>query len=382
MLAVLIFVLGSGIGVGLYFLTKSPLEIPLVNTIVEKDTSSEIAAYSPLTGLELDNPSLATAPSFCVQIPNGLDGARPQVGLSDAGVIFEAIAEAGITRFAAIFQNPTSSVIGPIRSLRIYYLNWDVPFDCTVVHAGGAENALRALASGGYRDLTENYTYMWRGSSSNSALTRLWNNLFTSSNYLLEFNKNYNSPASNIQGFARLTPDESTKSRIDDLATNPLDIDTATADSVQTLTPKVTQISLAFGSYSGFNPTYVYNSTTNTYDRSYSGDPHLAYSCPDGVGEVTPELSCGDPAQLSPSVVIAMVVNETKDSDGVHEKIDNIGSGKAYIFQNGTVIEGTWEKPSREAQITFKNSAGEPVSLAPGQTWLSAIPTYGSISYE
>ena len=103
----------------------------------EKDN----AVYSDLTGEPLADVSLKTAPAYCIQTPNGTDGARPQAGLTQAGVIFEAIAEAGITRFAAIYQNPTSAVIGPIRSLRMYYLEWDTPFDCTIVHAGGAHDA-------------------------------------------------------------------------------------------------------------------------------------------------------------------------------------------------------------------------------------------------
>ena len=97
--------------------------------------------YSNLTGEIVASEEEKAAPTFCIQTPNGTDGARPQVGLTQAGVIFEAIAEAGITRFAAIYQNPSSAAIGPIRSLRMYYLMWDTPFDCTIVHAGGADDA-------------------------------------------------------------------------------------------------------------------------------------------------------------------------------------------------------------------------------------------------
>ena len=122
----------------------------------------ENAFYSPLTGLPVADEAAITAPTYCVQTPNGTDGARPQVGLDEAGVIFEAIAEAGITRFAAIYQNPSSAVIGPIRSLRLYYLHWDTPFDCTIVHAGGADDAIAAVRNGGYKDMSENYWFMYR----------------------------------------------------------------------------------------------------------------------------------------------------------------------------------------------------------------------------
>ena len=68
--------------------------------------------YSILTGLEVADASLNNSPVYCIQIPNGsTDGARPQAGLTDAAIVFEAIAEQGITRFAAIFQNPTVSCL-------------------------------------------------------------------------------------------------------------------------------------------------------------------------------------------------------------------------------------------------------------------------------
>ena len=105
-------------------------------------------SYSDLTGEPLADAAAKTAPVYCIQTPNGTDGARPQAGLNEAGVVFEAIAEAGITRFAAIYQNPSSAVIGPIRSLHIYYLEWDTPFDCAIVHAGGSGDALAAVAAG------------------------------------------------------------------------------------------------------------------------------------------------------------------------------------------------------------------------------------------
>ena len=68
-------------------------------------------------------------------------------------------------------------------------------------------------------------------------------------------------------------------------------------------------------------------------------------------------------------------------ADGYHEDITTIGSGPAYIFQNGTVTEGTWEKSSQSSQIRFLDAAGEPVSLAPGQLWIAAVPEYGSVIY-
>ena len=334
--------------------------------------------YSDLTGEPLADNAAKTAPTLCIQVPNGTDGARPHSGLRQAGVIFEAIAEAGITRFAAIFQNPTQAVIGPIRSLRIYFLNWDVPFDCTIVHAGGAGDAMDALKAGGYRDLDESYNYMYRGTNS----SRLWNNLFTTASLMRQFNADYGYDSSNVHGFSRMTPEESNKARVDGLAETRLDIVKPASGNTSALVAKVSRAYFRFGSSPSFNVFYDYDTTSNTYARSYeTGDPHSVYHCTDAdLGKVNPEGSC-EISQMTPSVVIAMIVEEHRSDDGVHEDITTIGSGDAYIFQNGMAIKGTWTKNSREEQIKFTDENGAEIRLAPGQTMISAIPQYGGVDY-
>ena len=345
---------------------------------IPSQKSNKEKIYSNLTGEELADASLKNAPTFCIQTLNGTDGARPQAGLTEAGVVFEAIAEAGITRFAAIYQNPTSAIIGPIRSLRIYYLEWDTPFDCTIVHAGGSGDALAAVSSGRYRDLTENYAYMYRGTYQN----RRWNNLFTTSSYLKKYNSDHGYNSSDVKGFTRLTPEESAKSRIDELATNKLEITTPTTNNTSELTAKVSNIRINLASSANYNPIYIYNADTNTYARSYaSAMSHDVYKCPnDDLGEKNPEDTC-NLSNVNPSVVIAMIVQEKRASDNYHEDITTIGSGDAYIFQNGTAIKGSWHKSTREDQIKFLDSNNQEIPLAPGQTFITAVPTYGSVEY-
>lgn len=344
--------------------------------LASKDTSE--VTYSDLTGLPLADSSLKTAPAYCIQTPNGMDGARPQAGINQAGVVFEAIAEAGITRFAAIYQNPTSAIIGPIRSLRIYYLKWDTPFDCTIVHAGGAPDAIQAVSRGGYKDLTENYTYMYRGTNG----ARRWNNLFTTSAYLAQMNADRNYGGSNIQGFTRMTPSDSLKSKVDNLAEEKLDIIKPSTGKTGNLVAKTSAIAVNFGGLPNFNVRYNYDLASNTYLRSYaSGAAHEIYACPEeDLGEKNPENVC-TLTQLAPSVVAVMVVSEKRASDNYHEDITAIGSGDAYVFQNGTAIKGTWRKGADNEQIKFYDEGGIEISLAPGQTFVEAVPQYGSVEY-
>ena len=352
---------------------KTGLNFP---TIPSKTTGDD--KYSLLTGEPLANAELLNAPAYCVQMPNGTDGARPQSGLTDAGVVFEAIAEAGITRFAAIYQDPSTAIIGPVRSLRIYYLQWDTPFNCTIVHAGGSGDALAAVSSGGYKDLSEDYSYMYRGTYGG----RLWNNLFTTAADLKQFSADRGYNTSEIKGFARLTPTESEEQRANESVTKKLIITEATDEDTSTVAVPVPSIALNLGGWADFNVNYTYDANSNKYLRSYeSGDPHLVYTCGDeNLGEKNPEDACGM-AQVAPSVVVAMMVQESRAEDNYHEDITAIGSGDAYVFQNGTAIKGKWQKSSAEDQIKFTDANGAEIKLAPGQTFVTAVPNYGSVAY-
>lgn len=352
---------------------KADLAFPKIPSETEPEES-----YSSLTGEVLKDAELKNAPLYCIQVPNGLDGARPQAGLTEAGVMFEAIAEAGITRFAAIFEKPTTAVIGPIRSLRTYFLNWDVPFDCTIIHAGGSADAMAALRSGGYKEQDENYYYMYRG----TAGTRLWNNLFTTSSSIERFSTDSGYSTSNATGFSRLTPKQAKIARIDGLVEEKLNITKETEKDTSELTPEVSDISFIFGGVPSFNVVYHYDLASNSYLRSYGdGAAHEVYKCQDGdLGEINPEGSC-ELTQLAPKVVIAMIVQEGRASDNYHEDITTSGSGRAYVFQNGMVTTGTWNKGSTEEQIKFIDDNGNEIKLAPGQMIISAVPNYGGVDY-
>ena len=377
----IISVVAAVIGIGLIVFTilrpreqVAELVFPTIPSQADDDN-----IYSVLTGQEIADAKLNTSPTYCIQTPNGTDGARPQAGLDQAGVVFEAIAEAGITRFAAIYQNPTAAVIGPIRSLRMYYLEWDTPFDCTIVHAGGADDALAALKSGGYKDLTENYAYMYRGRVS----SRRWNNLFTTATELKQFTSDKGYGTSNVKSLTRQTPAEAERARVDSLAMNKLNIIEATAEDTNAMAVKVANIVIEFGGMPNYNPVYNYNASTNSYDRSYaSGVAHQVYSCPsEDLGEPDPEKACSL-AQLSPKVVIVMKVKEHKASDNYHEAITTTGTGEAYVFQNGVAVKGTWRKNTRDEQLKFYDADGKEIALVPGQIWISAVPEYGSVAYE
>lgn len=382
LLALIIFgaILAISSGLATYFFWWLPQQPHIIVEISLPTTTTP--TYSSIDGLPLSDPSLNTSPTFCVQIPNGADGARPQAALTKARVVYEVIAERGITRFAAIFQNYDGSAIGPIRSLRPYYLEWDTPYDCTIVHAGGSYEALTAIRSGRYRDLSENNTFMYRTPSSGTGLTRRWNNLFTSQHHLNNFNNSKGYAKSNVKGFARLTPQEASRARVKLQTKTPFDITKANTGATANFKAPVETFQINFGNSTTYNTVYRYHYQTNSYHRAFAnGAAHTAYSCSADLKNPVPERHCGSAIQISPSVVIAMVVQEHRATDGYHEVINTTGKGTAHIFQNGGVTKGTWERTSIHDQLVFKDETGKVIHLIPGQTWVAAVPQYGSIIY-
>jgi len=76
--------------------------------------------------------------------------AYPQTGLDHAAVVFEALAEFGVTRFMAVYApgiTPDAPQIGPIRSTRLYFAQWALGFHALYAHAGGSPQGLALVES-------------------------------------------------------------------------------------------------------------------------------------------------------------------------------------------------------------------------------------------
>lgn len=333
---VLILLIGGGIAG--YLITHHK---PATLKPIPKVTDISKTVPSTLTGLPVD-PSVNQRTVTGVMIENSTD-ARPQSGLGQAGVVFEAIAEGGVTRFLALFQDTAPSNVGPIRSARPYYEQWALGFDAGYAHVGGSPQALADIKAWGVRDLDQ----FANGSSYHRVSSRAApHNVYTSITALnqLEVNKGY--VTSKYTGFTRKKK---------------------AVPSKQPPAAKSINLTLSGPIY---NAHYDYNATTNSYSRSVGG---------------APQIDANTNKQLSPIVVIAMVVpyslGELDSSGAYYSNYGVIGSGPVYVFQDGEVTTGTWTKTGNSAQITFKDATGKTILLNPGQTWLTAVSTADKISY-
>jgi hypothetical protein len=304
---------------------------PASNT---KPVSATVA--SPLTGREIKS-ELAERPVTGVMIENSPE-ARPQSGLNDAGVVFEAIAEGGITRFLALYQEDQPKLIGPVRSLRPYYLDWAMGFDSSVAHVGGSEEALQQARSiSAFRDLDEfnNSAYFFRTRDRYAP-----HNMYTRTELLDKASKKKDYKESDFTSLERKKP-------------KPAEVPDASSISVNFSAPT-------------FRADYTYDKASNNYKRNIGGKPHL-----------DKESS----KQLTSDVIVIMKIAWSTKASG-HSVYGTLQGGEAQVFQDGTVYTGTWSKQSREDQIKLIKSDGTPLKLNPGRTWIEALPTGRSVSFN
>ncbi len=335
-----LILIGSASGVVAYLLLHgTPKKVESVTVKKIEQPKPAPVYYSLMTGAKVSSIADQTAPVTGVMIENSPD-ARPQSGLKQADVVYEAIAEGGITRFMALYQQGAPGTIGPVRSVRLYDLDWLAPYQGSLAHVGGSAEALQTIRSGSpWRDLDQFFN---SGSYSRVSDRYAPHNVYTSMDRLhaLETAKGFTS--STFTSFPRV-------------------------DGTPTDKPSVSSVAINFSS-ALYNTTYTYSQGCNCYPRSQAGEPHLDRE--DG--------------QIQPNVVVALHVDEvTIMQDGSRQKITTVGGGKADVFQNGTVIEGTWKKDSQASPLELLDAAGKPISLARGQTWIAAVPNSGgSISWQ
>ena len=303
-----------------------------------------------------------------VMVENSVD-ARPQSGLSKADVIFEAVAEGGITRFLSVFYCQTVPVLGPVRSARVYFLDFIGGFGKSpfYAHVGGANTPGPANALGqiedmdwvGYNDINQfsvGFPIFWRDyerlpgvateHTMYSDTSKLWKT--GASRGLTNVNK------SGVSWNKTFTP-------------WPFKDDTA-------LEKRPTTAAVSFGfweDYHQYNVTWNYNKTTNTYARTNGGKKHL--------DKTTNK-------QLQAKNVIIVFMDERVAQDGYdkgqHLLYGTKGTGDVVILQDGAVIKGTWAKKDRFTQIKFYDTQDDEVALNRGPVWVEVLPTGNKVVYK
>lgn len=265
---------------------------------------------------------------------------RPQYGLIDASVVYEAMAEGGITRFLAIFGPKLPAKVGPVRSARTYYLDWCLEYDCYYAHVGGNIDALDLIPKLGIKDLDQfrygtkaygqtYYREARKGISKEHTMMASPTKL-----YEIAAKNKWTSTGSPKIGYKQ--------------------------EGKASERPASQTINITISSAS-YNTRWQYDPKTNSYSRFMANQPHN-----DGQTK----------EQIKSKVVIVQEVASRPTITRINEQgliLDTVGQGKAKIFQDGQVIEGTWKKAKQTERTIFSDAQGKEVKFVPGQRWITIV---------
>lgn len=292
-----------------------------------------------------------------VMIENHVD-ARPNIGLSRSDIIYEAVAEGGITRNLNIYLCQDVGDLAPIRSARTYFLDWVLEYDAAYAHVGGANTAGPADALGqirdyGILDLDQfglGFPTYWRGTDKLAP-----HNVHSTTKKLWE--------AAEIRGFGPQNPDG--KKWDQDFVVWKFK-DEAILEKRGEQKPILVPF---WTTQQDYTVTWQYDKNTNVYKRF--------------LGE-TAQIDPVTKEQISSKDIVVQFQVESDANDGYpdgHLLYKTTGTGDALIFQDGKVIVGSWSKKDREARTIFKDENSKEIAFNRGQIWIQTIPVGNQVTY-
>lgn len=312
------------------------------NPPAARDTSP-----APARQLSLPRGSITARP-YTVMLDNH-PKAYPQTGLNQAPIVFEALAEFGITRYMAVFVpgvSPDLKTIGPVRSARPYFVEWAKGLRGVYTHAGGSPEALTMAQTSveilNMDALRRDAGKYFRRSAQRAAP----HNLYTSSADIAAFAAGQPAAAADLKEIGFLYK----------------------ADAAAAQRPASQRLTYHF-IYKEAYVSWSYDKASNSYLYFRQRRPH--------VDAVTGE-------QVRFRNVVVMEVPERRIPGDAKGRIEQIvtGEGPARIFLDGTVVEGTWRKGAGFAQLQFFGRDGAEIALNSGNVWIAAIPSLKNLTVE
>ena len=376
-----LYLIITGISLALFtFLKKAPVTVNNTATSRSKiNLNLPKTEVCPLNGAKftkIEKDIWQGRRPIAIMIENHADS-RPPSGVSKADVVYEAVAEGGITRFLGIFYCGAAAEdvqIAPVRSARVYYIDFASEYGDKPIfmHVGGANDyggfgdtikearALEELEKIGWRvpggndfDTTydSGFPVFWRN------YDRLSHPVATEHTMMASTDAAYQQAAKRDLG----AKDE------DGVAWNKNFISWKFIDDKAS---GGTAVDISFNFWSsmpGYDVEWKYDAANNRYLRFNGGQAHIDF--------VTKE-------QLSAKNVVIFFAKEKGPVDRNHHMLYTTeGTGKALVFENGTAIEGTWGKDTRTSRTKFTDTSGKEIAFVRGPIWIEVIPAGNTVKY-
>ncbi|OGK16947.1 hypothetical protein A2774_00420 [Candidatus Roizmanbacteria bacterium RIFCSPHIGHO2_01_FULL_39_12c] len=295
--------------------------------------------------------------------------ARPQSGLSSADIVYEAVAEGGITRFLAIYYCEDASYVGPVRSARIYFIKLlqeygDYPL---YAHVGGANTdgpadalgEIDDLGWGLYNDLNQfgvPFPYYWRDYERLPGRVTE-HTVYTNAEKLWEYAKS-----------KRNLTNSDKKGKFWDTNFAGWKFRDEAVDRSKTSLTKV-----GFGFWDKFSAAHAveweYDKIKNSFKRNNGGVTHIDKNTD---------------KQLEAKNIVVVFSAESAANDGYpggHLLYKLTGSGRALVFQDGKAIEATWNKKNEETRMKFFDETGKDISFVRGKIFVEVLPIGNKVNY-
>ena len=288
---------------------------------------------APLDGGSLDLVVPPPLASLAVMIENQAD-ARPQTGLDQADVVYEALAEGGITRFIALYLSGDASSVGPVRSLRHYFAFFAAEYGADVVHIGASPEgyAWRDALQMGHLDETFGEPGI-RRVGSRPPPHNAYTDTAADRRFLVERGGQQN------------------------YSWGPL----LFSDGAPLGELQAENISLSFRPWS-YRVDYAWNADQARYLRSMEGAPHR-------------DAASGE--QIAPATVIVQFAEVDPIPNDPKLRLDvNLagGGGPLVVFSGGSRRDGTWSKTDPRSASIWLDAGGNPFVIPSGPVWVEVVP--------
>ena len=308
--------------------------------------------FWPLSGMPAAaDASLGRRP-LNVRMPND-PNARPQFGLNKADLVVELIVEGGVTRFSVVFHSQDAPTIGPLRSYRFSDLHLTqmlrgalVASGATVEEHDAVTTSIRdgnMLSVDAERDGRPYYRVAFRPAP---------NNEFSGTPALREaVNRAGGGDPVEVPTLAFLPP-------------GPHD---AAAGGFKDAVPATT-LTVPFQAWPA---TFTWDAAAGGYRRSQQGVRAI-----DGDG--SGPILATNVIVMTTDIWLTSVIEDSLGSRGLDYRMT--GGGPASIFRDGKRVDGVWKRDGVLDQFAFWTASGEPIRLAPGQTWIHFIYPQWSVT--
>ena len=285
---------------------------------------------------------------------NNLKKALPQIGVGQADVIYEIVAEGGITRMMGVYQDLEGvGELGSIRSARDYYVNLALGHDAIYIHAGGSPQAYDAFDSWGVTHIDfVNGPYgkmCWRDPDRKKN-AGLEHSLLTSSEKVLE----------QMPSRFRLDHEEGFS------VGWTFDEEPPAGDPVSSLT-------LRYSKYKTGH--FSYDAEQNLYFSAQSLDGSDPIDYVDG--------QTGEPVGVRNVLVLFTDVGAVKGDDKGRMEVRTTGTGDGLLLRDGVLREITWRRDKGSECLRFLDRVSKrEVPLAVGTSYINIVSTSADISWE